>query len=248
MTDLPLLYHIHHTIEANDIPFWLAQAEQFPGPILELGCGTGRVLLPLAETGARIFGVDKDATMLALLRANLPESRSAQVTLIRGDFRHFCLTSRFGLILMPCNTFSTLPIPDRQAVLNRVRLHSLPGAHFVVSMPNPLFLAELPPTGEPEVELIFIHPLSGHPVEVTSQWQPRPRGVEFQWHYDHLIPGGRVQRQSMRAYHLHQEIDGIYAAFEKAGLHIIATQGDYDGEAFDPDESVEFIITARAQG
>ncbi|MBT3391858.1 MAG: class I SAM-dependent methyltransferase [Chloroflexi bacterium] len=247
MTDLPLLYHTHHSIEAEDIPFWLAQAEQFPGPILELGCGTGRVLLPLAETGGRIFGVDNDANMLALLRIHLPASRAAQVTLIRGDFRHFCLTSRFGLILMPCNTFSTLPLADRQAVLNRVRLHSQPGAYFVVSMPNPLFLAELPPTGDPEVELIFTHPLSGNPVEVTSQWQRRDQGVAFQWHYDHIFPDGRIERQSLTAYHLHQEIAAIYAAFEKAGLEIVATRGDYDGEKFNPDESTHLIITARAR-
>ncbi|MBL6965822.1 MAG: class I SAM-dependent methyltransferase [Anaerolineales bacterium] len=247
MTDLPLLYHTHHTIEAEDIPFWLAQAEKFPGPILELGCGTGRVLIPLAQTGARLFGVDKDAQMLAFLRATLSEAHTAQINLIRGDFRHFCLTSRFALILMPCNTFSTLAVADRQAVLNRVRLHSQPGACFVVSMPNPLFLAELPQTGDPEVELIFSHPLTENPVEVSSEWQHRKHGVAFQWHYDHIFPDGRIKRQSLTAYHLHQKIENVYVAFKKAGLEIIATHGDYDGEEFNPDESTHLIITAHAR-
>ncbi len=247
LTDLPLLYHTHHSLEAEDIPFWLAQSRQFPGPILELGCGTGRVLLPLAETGARIVGVDKDAAMLAYLRANIPAARTAQINLIRGDFRHFCLTSRFALILLPCNTFSTLPIADRQIALNRVRLHAQPGAYFVVSMPNPYLLEELPPIGEPEVEITFPHPLSGNTVQVVSEWQRRENGVEFQWHYDQIFPDGRTERQSLTAYHLHQEIDQIYAAFKKSGLFIAASYGDYKSRPFDPDESTDLILVAHTK-
>jgi ubiquinone/menaquinone biosynthesis C-methylase UbiE len=45
----PQLYHIHHNAHTEDLPFWLKLAQQQGGPVLELGCGTGRVLIPLIQ-------------------------------------------------------------------------------------------------------------------------------------------------------------------------------------------------------
>src|SRR3954447_8266417 len=59
------------TLDRRDIRFWQDMARRAAGPVLELGCGTGRVTLPVARTGARIIGVDRSAEMLSHARRRL---------------------------------------------------------------------------------------------------------------------------------------------------------------------------------
>src|SRR4030042_1817899 len=105
---LPLLYHTHHLLNPEDIPFWLDLAAHNPNSLLELGCGTGRVLFPLVQAGHDAWGLDYDFEMLSFLRSNLPAELLPRLRVLQADFTHFRLAMRFGLILMPCNTFSTL--------------------------------------------------------------------------------------------------------------------------------------------
>ena len=61
---LPLLYHAHHNRYKEDLPFWLELAARHGDPVLELGCGSGRVLLALAQDGYQVYGLDNDPGML----------------------------------------------------------------------------------------------------------------------------------------------------------------------------------------
>ena len=87
-----------------DLPFYVDMARQSGGPVLEIGCGTGRVLLPIAREGIEIEGVDNSGPMLAVLRKHLdgesPEVR-AKVKLHVGDMRTFRLGREFPLITIP---------------------------------------------------------------------------------------------------------------------------------------------------
>src|SRR6202162_5965718 len=71
------------TLGRRDVPFWRRIALQSRGPVLELGCGTGRIAKPLARAGIRLVGLDRSAPMLAQLRG-VPRSH---LTLVRGDIR-----------------------------------------------------------------------------------------------------------------------------------------------------------------
>src|SRR5262247_4000852 len=76
------------TLGRRDVPFWRALAANAGGPVLELGCGTGRISLPLARAGVRLIGIDRSERMLAHARTRTKRARlSAKVTLIRGDIR-----------------------------------------------------------------------------------------------------------------------------------------------------------------
>jgi ubiquinone/menaquinone biosynthesis C-methylase UbiE len=87
----------------NDVSFYLSQAQMARGPVLEIGCGTGRVTIPLAEAGVEITGLDVSASMLAEANRKAQE-RGATVGWIEADARHFDLGRRFAFILMPFNT------------------------------------------------------------------------------------------------------------------------------------------------
>src|ERR687886_680839 len=74
----------------RDVQFYVAEAARAHGPVLELGCGTGRVLLPMARAGATVVGLDGSREMLARCRAKLQAESEAtrdRVTLREGDVR-----------------------------------------------------------------------------------------------------------------------------------------------------------------
>jgi len=87
-----------------DAPFYLGLAKESGGPVLEIGCGTGRVLLPIARAGIEIHGVDNSLPMLGILREKLAREDSpvrARVSLNPGDMRDFRLNRRFALVTIP---------------------------------------------------------------------------------------------------------------------------------------------------
>lgn len=224
----PLLYDAHHRLHTEDLPFWLDLAQQQPGPILELGCGSGRVLIPLLQSGQSIVGLDHDAGMLAVLQANLPPALRQQAALIQADFTRFRLGGAFGLILMPCNTYSTLPPAARRALLGCVRRHLAPGGQFAASLPNPEWLRSLPRVSPAELEEIFPHPLDGEPVQVSSAWRRTRREFILDWYYDHLQPDGLVERLTVQLRHQLTAVADYVAELHAAGFEAVQTLGGYD--------------------
>ena len=76
------------TLGRRDVPFWRTLAAQAAGPVLELGCGTGRIALPLGRAGAHVVGIDRSEAMLARARQRIRRARlQRRVQLVRGDIR-----------------------------------------------------------------------------------------------------------------------------------------------------------------
>ena len=244
----PMLYHEHHSLTEEDIPFWKKLAAESPGPILELGCGTGRVLLPLLAANHKIIGLDNDYAMLAYLRAIQTKCCSEPPSVFQADCTSFHLGCNFNLVIMPCNTYSTLPAPDRNATLRAIAHHLNPEGMFVFSMPNPVFLQQLPSYSEPEIEDVFPHPLDGEPVQVSSSWQ-RTR-IEFilRWNYDHLLPNGRVQRTAIEITHYLQPLETYTKELVTHGFLKNQLFGDYDWRPYSKSSPNLIIKASRSAG
>src|SRR6187397_903528 len=76
------------TLQRRDVAFWQQLAAAQNGPVLELGCGTGRIAVPAAQAGARIVGIDRSEEMLARARRRVKRGRlSGRLSLVRGDIR-----------------------------------------------------------------------------------------------------------------------------------------------------------------
>ena len=98
--------------------------------VLELGCGTGRLTIPLADAGARIVGLDADPGMLVVAR-----TRSAGVHLVRADARCFAFARAFDVVLAPYNFLQLLPDAEaRTRCLATVTAHLAPGGVFAVEV------------------------------------------------------------------------------------------------------------------
>src|ERR1700757_1413082 len=92
------------TARTQDIPFYCTAARQYGDPVLELGCGTGRITLAIAEAGGRITGLDISERMLqqaAVKRAALPKEARERVHLAQADMTRFDLGVKFRTILIP---------------------------------------------------------------------------------------------------------------------------------------------------
>ena len=117
-------YDLFHAGTA-DLPFYLDCARRFGGPILELGAGTGRVLIALAEAGYEIVGVEVSAAMLEAASAKIAKwpAAAARIRLVDADMKDFALQQTFSLVIIPAR----LPVPayDRGPA-PRPQLHAPP--------------------------------------------------------------------------------------------------------------------------
>jgi SAM-dependent methyltransferase len=117
-----------------DVPFYAELAERFGGPVLEVGCGTGRVLMEIAARGIEIDGLDPSDSQLRVLRAKLDRSSSGahhRVRLHRADMRTFALDRPFRLIMAPFRPVQHLyTVADQVAAFRNIRKHLLPEGRF----------------------------------------------------------------------------------------------------------------------
>ena len=136
------LYDTGDSARLGDVPQVSAVADllsshlQRPLHILELGCGSGRLLLPLAERGHEVTGIDRSTTMLRLARSRLaaaPTGTRELVTLRRDDMSEFELPKRFDLILLPINNVALLPnVEARQRTFAGAAAHLAEAGVFLV--------------------------------------------------------------------------------------------------------------------
>ena len=125
----------------RDVPFFVDAAKRSRGPVLELGCGTGRVLIPTARAGIEITGLDSSARMLDVCRERLlgepPDVRS-RVQLVRGDMRDFELPRAFGLVTTPFRPFQHLiTVEDQISCLECIRRHLADDGELILDVFNP---------------------------------------------------------------------------------------------------------------
>jgi SAM-dependent methyltransferase len=134
---------IWHDVEcgsyAADLPLWEELAERQGGPVLELGCGTGRVALHLARRGHEVVGLDRDRELLDVLAER---ARGLSLETYHADARDFELPHRVALVLAPTHLLQLLPDRgERSECLRSVAEALLPGgllaATIIEGMPEP---------------------------------------------------------------------------------------------------------------
>lgn len=125
----------------DDIDFYASLASESGGPVLEIGCGTGRVTIPMLETGATVTGLDLCPDMLAVARRKvslLPSATRERAFFVQADMTDFRIENRFGLVVTPFRPFQHLATPQQQlACLACVRKHLAPGGTFVLDIFDP---------------------------------------------------------------------------------------------------------------
>jgi SAM-dependent methyltransferase len=134
MSEIDAIYrdgaHYDRLFGRGYVEFWLDQAGIRGGPILELGCGTGKLSIPLAQAGFSVAGLDNSSALL-----QFAASKNDAVNWIEGDMRGFDLNQRFALIMLPSNNLGHLHTPeDFESCISSVKRHLLPGGAFVIDV------------------------------------------------------------------------------------------------------------------
>ena len=128
---------------AGDIAFYDRLAQATGGPVLELGCGTGRIALALAQAGLSLTGVDVSAGMLALARRKserLAAAASRCLTFVQGNMAPLDLRRRFGMAFIAFRSFQhLLTVDEQRATLTGVRRHLRPDGRLALHLFDPRF-------------------------------------------------------------------------------------------------------------
>lgn len=124
-----------------DIPLWLEYAGKCGSPILELACGTGRVLLPLAQAGFKVAGIDLSGKMLEKAKEKINKEVKdihENIALLKGNMTNFDLKEKFSLVLIIFNSFQFLLTEEGQDnCLRCIHRHLNPNGKLIISVFNP---------------------------------------------------------------------------------------------------------------
>jgi SAM-dependent methyltransferase len=193
------------------------------GAALELGVGTGRIALPLAERIGEVVGVDLSSDMLDVLRARAPRA----VTPVQADIRTYADDRRYGLVCCVCGTLSMVLDEDgQQQVLDTCARALAPGGPVVVETHNPAYVEAIH-GGRPRDSFFVPYPDGDSGLLTYSNLDPRGRI----WQLSHIWfedGGAQVASETSRLT-TPEEIDA-YA--ERAGLRLEARHGDWAGAPF----------------
>jgi SAM-dependent methyltransferase len=249
-------YDLENADFTEDLDFWLELAEEHGDPVLELGCGTGRVLLHLARRGHAVTGIDNSPEMLARLETKWAAARNMRggvqpnaPTVIRADMKDFTTEQRFRLALMPFNTFMhLLTLEDQIAALSCICKHLQPGAALALDMPNP-GAAYAAPAGEQglTLERTFMDGESGSAVQQFSSVavDRAAQLAHITWLYDAVAPDGTVQRAIVPLTLRYTFPGEMRLLLEKCGFTLAHLYGDYQRAPF-ADGSPRMIVVATA--
>ena len=133
----PVWHDVECAAYTADLDLWRLLAADADGPILDLGCGTGRVALDLAERGFAVTGIDSEPELIAALRARA-RARGVRVEAVTADARSFELGTPFALVVSPMQVVQLLGgVDGRARMLSAVRRHLAPGGAFAAALANP---------------------------------------------------------------------------------------------------------------
>jgi SAM-dependent methyltransferase len=234
------------TMGRRDVRFWQDMARRLGGPVLELGCGTGRVSIPVAKTGVQVVGVDRSGQMLARARQRLKRlRRPLALRLVRADIRSlpFAGHSAFTLVMAPYGILqSLLDEDDLSAALRSVARVSRPGTIFGIDL-----VSDVPAWDEyrRRVRMRGRGARGSHITLVESVRQDRQRKLTI-FDQEYVVRRGtkqRVQRFSLAFRTL--ALSEMVGRLESAGFAVEAVLGDYDGRGWDIRADVWLILARR---
>ena len=227
----------------GEAEFYVEQARRFGGPALELGCGTGRILVPVAQAGVSIVGLDQSPAMLKVARgkiSRLEDEILSRIELVEGDMADFSLGQRFQLIMIPYRSFLHLLTPqDELRALACIREHLFEDGRLVFNIFDPsleIITGHSGPLGPAlKKQTEFTHPDTGRRFIV---WDTRRHNLESQtidqyYVFEELDGQGHViskrySRMTLR-YAFRYEIEHL---LERSGLRIETLYGDFQRGPF----------------
>jgi SAM-dependent methyltransferase len=244
-------YDLIHADLTDDIDFVIRMGSDIKGRVLELGCGTGRLLIPLARVGHIVTGLDSSRVMLAEAERKITTIRDEsqnRINLVEADMIQFELNTIFNFAIYGHNTFMHVAKKDVESALQCLRRHLSSGSPLLIDVDNPNEVAD------PEIDhlLVFERSLTFPQskdilVQTASSWvDPEEQVRQTTWIFDRSPAGGgsvtrNVVESSFHYYFPHQ----IELAMNSTGFELQNLYGDYDRSPY-KSQSQRMLVIGKA--
>jgi SAM-dependent methyltransferase len=257
------LYDWEYRRRRDDVRFYRMLAHERGGPVLDLGCGTGRLMMPLLADGHYVVGVDHAPAMLARAAARiarLQPSRRRRAMLLRGDLARLPLaeSARFAFAIVAFHGIQHL-VRDEEllSLLARTRAALIPGGWlaFDVFAPDPAFLTRVEAAGRERRwhRTLFRHPAGGGREAYTATYalDARRRTLLTTFHYQPVDARGRRRGPERHVRLCHRQLSPTEVAdfLTRSGLELLQSWGDFHGAPLEtgalPGGSEQHVYLAR---
>ncbi len=248
------LVQVHQAGYTDDLSFWESTTNG-NDPVLELGCGHGRITIPLVRAGRKIVGLDLNLTCIQYLKSEIEkETQDLQkrITTIQADMLQYQSELNFGSIIIPCNTYSIFLAEERRHLLGNAAQMLNQRGLFIASVPNPHWIMALNENlpgdekdAETDLETIIQHPENKQPVQVSSRLISTSAGIRWDWLYDQLFPDGRTERSLQSTEHKLSSLEIYQQELRKAGIRTSAILGDFNGAGFGEDSPYLILVGVK---
>jgi SAM-dependent methyltransferase len=239
--------------DLKDVPFYLEMARRQGGPILEIACGTGRVLLEIARLGIEIVGVDYSEAMLAVLRSKLvkesPETRE-RVTVHVGDMRTFSLGRQFRQVFIPFRPMQHMyTVDDQISALTRAGEHLRAGGLLVFDVFYPIFSKLDEKMDEEELDSEWVDP--DNPQRTVRRYFVRHSLNRLQQYFEGEFIFRTYQGDELVAEERSPLAMSYYTyphmllLFKHCGLEIVEEYGSFDRDPIDICREMIFVLRRR---
>ncbi|MFQ5485993.1 MAG: class I SAM-dependent methyltransferase [Desulfobacterales bacterium] len=250
--EIAAFYDIMYSDRRADVTMYLDLATTIGGPILECGCGTGRVLFPVAEKGIEIWGIDSSEKMLDIARSKLhklPLDLRENVRLSWQNMLDFKLDETFKLCIIPFRAFLHLLTPeDQNKALKRIHRSLESGGYLVIDIfaPSHEMLAKETTTIRSDEK---VNSRTGQRFNLTDKvsYDHTHQLLHVERHYEHLngtdVVCHKIMPFTLRYVFRYE----MQALLEKNGYQIKEVFGQFDKRPYDY-KSGEMIFVAQKHG
>ena len=245
------IYDSLHSWLTDDISFYVEEATKSGGPVLELGCGTGRIVIPIAQAGISVTGLDLSETMLEMAHKKLsePENRGLDIELVNANICDFSLNRLFKLIIIPFNGFlSLLTVEEEIKALENIKQHLEPDGKFIFNIFTP-DLDMLVQEGDQVFHLRdVIDPITGQKFIVyhQSRYDNFSQIINVRMIIEELTSKGNVAQKIYRNYQLRYiHRWEMYHLLKLSGFSVEELYGDFNHTQFD-EYSTEMVWVTYA--
>ncbi len=241
------LYDWEHDRYLTDVDVHVGFARRFGGPVLELACGTGRLLGPLAQAGFPCTGVDSSRAMLERARVRLERFPGTQTTLVEQRLETLDLGSRFRTIILGLDSFGLLTNrADQVRALNAAKAHATHDGRLILDVANGNLRGSIEPPEELLHDLTLPDPESGRPITkfILRRSRPADQLDELMFFYDEQDEQGYLRRTMVELRLRWFTRFELELLLQSAGWQVDELYGSYDLEPYGP-TSDRLLIVAR---
>jgi len=232
---------------SRDVEYYLRTIGYGPATVLELGSGTGRVAIPLAEAGHTVYALDNSPDMHQVLRSKTPASLQNRLVQVEADMRGFALEMRFDFVLLGLNTvFALVDEASRLGCFRSVGRHLKPDGRFILDFMLPSASLKSNKDGSLELSVYQESPSRGHVIVTYNRYEPERRLSVLNFLTMEVIDGKIGRTYVTPAAEYYPSVSEMQSALESAGMEVEQVLGDYDSRSFsDTAEDGDVIMVAR---